>query len=169
MSKIDKSKYPALKNEENIEFLQEDFIYLLENGEVVMSANVLEEFMKIDLKDGFLPLWDIPSCINHKIEIDDFVKNGPNHKSSKKLLNTQKEVLKTRKIFGGFPPWEDLFLTKEGKKNRVNELLEQITNIVNITMEEEEKQIFMSRLKEQVSKEKHPIKFLESIMSMNDE
>ena len=60
MGVVDKNKYSALKNEENVKFLQEDFVYLKEDGEVVMSANVLEEFMKIDLEDDFLPFWDIP-------------------------------------------------------------------------------------------------------------
>tara|TARA_B100000989_G_scaffold295826_1_gene277667 strand:+ start:68 stop:571 length:504 start_codon:yes stop_codon:yes gene_type:complete len=164
---IDKNKYPALKNEENVEFLYEEFVYLKEDGEVVMSANVLEEFMKIDLEDDYLPFWDIPSGISRKSEIDNFVKNGPNHDSSKKILNRQKEELELRKKFGGSPPLEDALLSKEGRKNMVNQLLEEIESVVNITFDnEEEKHIFMSRLKEQVSKEKYPIKFLRDIMSI---
>lgn len=165
MSKIDKKKYPALKNEENIEFLQEDFLYLKGDGEVVMSENVLEEFMKIDLEDDYLPFWDIPSGISRKLEIINFVKNGPNHESSKEVLNRQKEELKTRKEFGGVTPWEDFLSTEKEGQKRVNQLLEQIESIVSFTLSNEERQIFMSQLKEQVSKEKYPIKFLENIIT----
>ena len=168
MSEVDKNKYPALKNEENVEFLQEDFVYLKEDGEVVMSANVLEEFMKIDLEDDYLPFWDIPSGISRKLEIINFVKNGPNHESSKQALNRQKEQLKTRKEFGGFPPWEDALSTEEERKKRINQLLEQIELLVDRTTDEKGKLIFMSQLKEAVSKEKYPIKFLENIMNIDD-
>ena len=121
--------------------------------------------MKLDEKD-YLPFWDIPSLVSKKAEIIDLVKNGPFHQTYKDCIETQKRDLERRKFYGGFPPWEDLLLSKEGKKNRVDELLGRITHIVSITLAEEEKQTYISELKELVSKEKHPIKFLEGILSM---
>jgi len=164
MNKIEK-KYPALKNEENVEFLADNFIYLKKNGEIVIAETILDEFMKLDEKD-YLPFWDIPSLVSRKAEIIDLVKNGPFHQTYKDCIETQKRDLERRKFYGGFPPWEDLLLSKEGKKNRVDELLGRITHLVSITEAEEEAQTIISELKELVSKEKHPIKFLEGILSM---